>query len=208
MYFDRRCKITFICNGATIYSEDDRFTDSEAYPPLNDAGQDEIERICEFLKNRGIKNDKIFASPALRSQQSAAMISKLFKQDFETVEDLHPRKCGGFNGLTFEQVDEKFPDSLEKFINCPETAVPDDAESVTDFINRVQASINKIIENNLGSRIIIVTHKDVIKAAIVAALNIPHSSLHRIYIKSGSATQISYYERWSSLVYCDYTPVA
>ena len=50
MYFDRKCKITFICNGATIYSEDDRFTDSEAYPPLNDAGQDEIERICDFLK--------------------------------------------------------------------------------------------------------------------------------------------------------------
>ena len=66
---------------------------------------------------------------------------------------------------------------------------------------------NNIIENNLGSRIIIVTHKDIIKAAVVSALNIPHSSVHRIYIKSGSATQISYYEKWSSLVYCDYTPM-
>lgn len=55
MYFDRKCKITFICNGATIYSEDDRFTDSEAYPPLNDAGQEEIERICDFLKNAELK---------------------------------------------------------------------------------------------------------------------------------------------------------
>lgn len=50
MYFDRKCKITFICNGATILSEDDRFTDSETYPPLSDAGVDEIEKICEFLK--------------------------------------------------------------------------------------------------------------------------------------------------------------
>ena len=60
MYFDRKCKITFICNGATILSEDDRFTDSETYPPLSDAGVDEIEKICEFLKKRGIKNDKIY----------------------------------------------------------------------------------------------------------------------------------------------------
>lgn len=206
MYFDRKCKITFICNGATIYSEDDRFTDSETYPPLNDAGQEEMERICDFLKKRGIKNDKIYTSPALRSKQSAAMIAKLFKQDYEIIEDLHPRKCGGFNGLTFEQVYEKSPDVMEKLINCPDIAVPEDAESVTDFINRVENTINKVVQENLGNRIIIVTHKDIIKAAIISALNIPHSSLHRIYIKSGSATQISYFEKWSSLVYSDYTP--
>ena len=95
---------------------------------------------------------------------------------------------------------------MEKLINCPDIAVPEDAESVTDFINRVNISLNNIIEANIGNRIIIVTHKDIIKAAIISALNIPHSSLHRIYIKSGSATQISYYEKWSSLVYSGYTP--
>lgn len=207
MYYDRKCKITFICNGATIFSEDDRFTDSEAYPPLSDAGVEEIEKICQFLKNRGIKNDKIYTSPATRSTQSAAMITKLFKQDFEIIDELHPRKCGSFNNLTFEQVYENFPEAMEKLINFPETPVPDDAESVTDFINRVNLTLHKIIENNIGNRIIIVTHKDIIKAAIVSALNMPHSSLHRIYVKSGSATQISYYERWASLVYCDYTPM-
>lgn len=207
MYFDRKCKITFICNGATIYSEDDRFTDSENYPPLNEAGQEEIEKICDYLKKRAIKNDRIYTSPATRSIQSAGMISKLFKQDFEIVEDLHPRKCGKFNGLTFEQVYEKYPEDLEKLFNTPEVAVPEDAESIADFINRVNISINNIIEKNIGNRIIIVTHKDVIKAAVCAALNIPAGSISKIYIKSGSATQISYYEKWSSLVYCGYLPI-
>ena len=207
MYFDRKCKITFICNGATIYSEDARFTDSEKYPPLSDMGQNEIEKICEFLKKRGVKNDKIYSSPAGRAKQSAEMVSKLFKQDFEIIQDLHPRKCGSFNGLTFEQVDEKYPDALERLVNHPDIPTPDDAEAVTPFIQRVKESIEKIIEENIGNRIIIVTHRDVIKAAICAALNLPDSSLHRIYIKSGSATQISYFERWSSLVYCDYKPL-
>ena len=207
MYFDRKCKITFICNGATIYSEDDRFTDSEAYPPLNEAGQEEIEKICEYLKKRAIKNDKIYTSPATRSVQSAGMISKLFKQDFEIVEDLHPRKCGKFNGLTFEQVYEKYPDELEKLFYSTDVAVPEDAESISDFINRVNVTINSLIEKNIGDRIIIVTHKDVIKAAVCAALNMPHSSVSKIYIKSGSATQISYFEKWSSLMYCGYIPM-
>ncbi len=207
MYFNRKCKVTFICNGATIFSEDDRLTDLENYPPLSDAGQEEIEKICEFIKKRGIKNSKIYSSPAVRSRQSAEMVAKVYKQDFEVIEDLHPRKCGGFNGMTFEQIYEKYPDGLDKLINSPAIATPDDAESITDFINRVEITLNRVIEENKGNRIIIVTHKDIIKAAICIALNIPHSSLSRIYVKSGSATQISYYEKWSSLVYCDYTPM-
>jgi len=207
MYFSRKCKITFICNGATLFSEDDRFTDVENYPPLNEKGQEEIEKICEYLKIRGVKNDKIYTSPATRSVQSASMIAKSFKQDFEIVEDLHPRKCGVFNGLTFEQIDEKYPEALDKMVNNPDVPTPEGAESVSDFIRRVNNSIDRIIENNTGNRIIIVTHKDVIKAAVCGALNMPDSSLHRIYIKSGSATQISYFERWSSLVYCDFRPL-
>ena len=181
--------------------------DLENYPPLSDAGQEEIEKICEFIKKRGIKNSKIYSSPAVRSRQSAEMVAKVYKQDFEVIEDLHPRKCGGFNGMTFEQIYEKYPDGLDKLINSPAIATPDDAESITDFINRVEITLNRVIEENKGNRIIIVTHKDIIKAAICIALNIPHSSLSRIYVKSGSATQISYYEKWSSLVYCDYTPM-
>ena len=181
MYFNRKCKITFICNGATIFSEDDRFTDSESYPPLSDAGLEEIEKICEFLKIRGIKNDKIYTSPALRSTQSAGMIAKSFKQNFEIVEDLHPRRCGKFNGLTFEQIEDRYPDALDKLINNPDIATPEDAESVSDFIARVKTSIDKIVKDNLGGRIIIVTHKDIIKAAICSALNMPDTSLHRIY---------------------------
>lgn len=207
MYFDRKCKITFICNGATVYSDDDRFTDSESYPPLNEAGQDEIEKMCDYLKRRAVKNDRIYASPATRSVQSASMIAKQFKQDVNIINDLHPRKYGSFNGLTFRQIEERFPDSLDKLVNNPNIAVPDDAESVSDFISRVKKTLDDIIEKNIGNRIIIVTHKDVIKAAVCIALNMPDSSLHRIYIKSGSATQISYFERWASLVYCDFRPM-
>ena len=56
MYFDRKCKITFICHGATIYSDEFRFSDVENYPPLSDAGQEEMEKIFTpsgfFLRKR------------------------------------------------------------------------------------------------------------------------------------------------------------
>ncbi len=208
MYFSRKCKITFICHGATIYSDEFRFSDVDNYPPITENGYEEMTKICDYLKRRAIKNDKIYSPPATRALQSAKMVSKVYgKKDFEILEDLKPRKCGSFNGLTFEQVEIKYPDLLNQLIYEPEKRTPEDAESVTEFITRVGKTINNVVEANPGNRIIIVTHPDVIKAAICDALNIPHSSLQHIYIKTGSATQISYYESWKSLVYSDYTPL-
>ncbi|MBO8431268.1 histidine phosphatase family protein [Spirochaetes bacterium] len=207
MYFNRKCKITYICHGATIYSDEFRFSDVENYPPITESGYEEMEKICDYLRKRGVKNDTIYSSPATRCLQSAKLVAKVYKKDFEILENLKPRRCGSFNGKTFEQIERETPDLLERLIYSPEIPTPDDAESMTDFINRVSAEINRVVESNIGNRIIIVTHQDVIKAVICDALNIPHSSLQHIYIKTGSATQISYYESWKSLVYSDYTPL-
>lgn len=206
MYFDRKCKITFISHGATIFSEEGRFSDMENHPPLSENGVEEIGKICDYLKKRRVQNDRIYSSSATRCIQSAKYVSKVYKKDFEII-DLKPRKCGGFSGLTFEQIETKSPDLLNRLINEPDKPTPEDAESITEFINRVTEVVNKIVEENIGNRVIIVTHPDVIKAAICDALNIPHSSLQHIYMKTGSATQISYFESWKSLIYSDYTPL-
>ena len=207
MYFSRKCKITYISHGATIYSEEARFSDVLNYPQLNDAGQEEVEKITEFLRLRGIKNDRIYTSPATRTLQTAQVIAKLYKKDYEVVNDLTPRKCGAFNGLTYEQIEEKYPEEFDKLINDPSVPTPSDAESLNDFVIRIGNIVDRIVDENISNRIIIVTTPDIIKAAICNALNIPASSLPKIYIKTGSATQISYFESWQSLIYSDYTPI-
>ena len=207
MYFSRKCKITFICHGATIYSEENRLSDVENYPQLSELGQDEVERIAEYLRRRAVKNDVIYTSPSVRTMQTAKVISKLFKQEPVVLEDLHPRKCGKLNGLTLEQIENKYPDLLESWFNNQEYDENLEAESINDFIARTKKIIDEVVAQNEGNRVIVVTHPDVIQAAICAALEMPPSKIAKIFIRTGSATQISYYEKWSSLVYSDYTPL-
>ncbi len=207
MYFSRKCKITFICHGATIYSEENRLSDVENYPQLSELGQDEVERITEYLRRRAVKNDVIYTSPSVRTMQTAKVISKLYKEEAIVLEDLHPRKCGKLNGLTLEQIETKYPDLLESWFNNQEYDEDLEAESINDFIARVKKIIDEVVAQNEGNRVIIVTHPDVIQAAICAALEMPANKIAKIFIRTGSATQISYYEKWSSLVYSDYTPL-
>lgn len=207
MFFNRRCKITFIAHGATIYSEENRYSNVENYPPLNEAGYEEIEKICTFLKKRAVKNDRIYSSCGTRAVESAEIIARLYKTDIEIVEDLKPLLCGNWNNMTLKQIIKRQPETLEKFATRPDERICENAESLTEFVERVGASIEKIIEENIGNRIIIVTYPDVIQAAIVSALNLPKDKIFNFYIKTGSATQISYYEKLNSLKYSGYLPI-
>lgn len=207
MYFNRKCKITFVCHGATIYSEEGRFSDAANYPPLSEEGVDEIENVVKYLKSRAVKNDVIYSSPAVRTQQSAELVSKLFKQDFEIVEDLTSRQCGQWNGLTYEQILALYPDGISHILANLESDEGNTGESTVKYISRIKKVIDDLVEKNTGNRIIIVTHPDVIQAAICGALGIPADIFLKIYIRTGSVTQISYFENWASLVYCGHVPL-
>lgn len=207
MYFNRKCKITFICHGATIYSEEGRFSDAENYPPLSELGVEEMENMTKYLRARAVKNDVVYTSPSIRTVQSAMMVAKLFKRDYVIVDELKTRECASWNGLTFSQVMDKFPNALNQILIHPDKTTPAGGESSVAFIARVKKVIDKIVAKNEGNRVIIVTHPEVIQAAICAALDIPADKLPKIFIRTGSATQISYYEDWCSLVYSDYVPI-
>lgn len=207
MYFNRRCKITFICHGATIYSEEGRFSDAENYPPLSELGVEEMDNLTKYLKARGVKNDVIYTSPSIRTVQSAMMVAKLFKKDYVVLDDLKTRECGKWNGLTFGQILDKYPNGFSDILKYPDKRTVADAESSIEFIARVKKIIDDLVLQNIGNRIIIVTHPEVIQAAICAALDIPADKLPKIFIRTGSATQISYFENWASLVYSDYVPL-
>lgn len=205
--FSRKCKITFIAHGATIHSEENRLSDNGNYPPLNDAGEEEIEKICEWLKKRGIKNDVIYSSPSLRATQSAQMIAKVYKKDFEIIDGLDSRQCGIWSGLTFDQIEAKYPQMLEEYHDKPCCFCPKDGENILDFNKRISKIIKKIVDNNIGNRIIIVTHPDIIQAVISKAIKLPPQHQAKVYIKTGSATQISYYDSWASLMYSGCVPL-
>ena len=197
--FNRKCKITFITHGATVHSMDGIISDSEKFPKLNDIGEEEIDKVCEYLTKRGVHYDKIYTSSSTRCAQSAQIVAKLFKKRITTI-DLPARKMGEWSGLSYNDLYKSGVDSITK--------KPKDGESIKAFNKRVYKVISQLIEENHGSRIIIVTTPDVVQAAIAFTLNLTPENQVKILIKTGSLTQISYFvDNWSSLIYSDSKPI-
>ena len=85
---------------------------------------------------------------------------------------------------------------------------PKGGEGVNDFNKRVGGVINKLVDENIGNRIILVTSPDVVQAAIALTLNLTPENQFKNLIKTGSLTQISYFvDNWSSIIYSDYMPL-
>ena len=111
------------------------------------------------------------------------------------------------NAKAFDQIEEKNPTAFKDSFANPDKKLFGEKESTREFAARVNAIIDKIVSDNIGNRIIIVTHPEVIQAAICNAIDLPLEKIARVYIRTGSATQISYYEDWASLKYSGYVPV-
>lgn len=205
--FKRRCKITFIRHGSTIYTEENRLNNNPNHPPLNEIGKFEVEKITDWVIKKQSKVDKIYCSPSLASIQSARILSKALKIDFEVLDELYTRKTGIWNGLSFEQIEKKHPNMLEEYHIDPVNFWPEGGENTLELNARVKSVINKVIEENLTKRIVIITHGDVIQSSISTALDIPPQHQMKIYIPTGSASQISYFTKWASLIYSGYLPL-
>ena len=197
--FKRICKITFISHGSTVYSMGGIIGNDLKYPKLNDFGEKEIDKVCEYLKDRGVAYDNIYTCPNACCTQSAQIVANLFKQKAKTV-DLLPRDFGEWKGLLFNDIlKENGPDILAQ--------TPENGESLKDFNKRVSKIIKKLISENKGSRIILVATPEIIQSALAHTLGLSSQNQHKILIKTGSLTQISYFENWSSVIYSDYCPL-
>src|SRR5574344_103207 len=164
--FKRKCKITYIAHGATVYSEDFRLCHDEKYPPLEESGQEEIRKMCEYIKCRGVKSDKIYSSPATRCIQSARMIAKVFKQEFEILPELSSRNWGKWSGLTCDKIVEKYDLHYDESLPSILALTPDGGESIIDFNTRGKKVISNLVEQNEGCRLTIVTGPNVIQSVV------------------------------------------
>ena len=111
------------------------------------------------------------------------------------------RKYGDWNGQSFNDI-------YNEFGTLSIARTPKGGESIKTFNRRVSNIINKLVEENRGNRIIVVTTPDVVQAAIALTLKLPPENQFKLLIKTGSLTQISYFEGdWSSIIYSDYIPL-
>ena len=112
-------------------------------------------------------------SPLKRASQTAAALAKAVGHDAEPLvePDFAEQDFGLWQGLTHNEMAERFPRENELFWKTPGSASPPGGESFAQVMERVGRAIAALSRDHLHEERIVFAHGGVIRAALAAALD-------------------------------------
>ncbi|OQA21672.1 MAG: Phosphoserine phosphatase 1 [Actinobacteria bacterium ADurb.Bin346] len=152
---------------------------------LTDEGRHQALCAKKYLAN--VKFSSIYSSNMKRAIETAQIISDGLPHEIKIRENLKEINFGKWEGLKFEEINQKYRSDYQAWLNDPFKSPPTGGESFTDLISRADSEIKKIIsENPDGSSVAIITHGGVILALLVSWLKIPPECWRSIIQRQGA----------------------
>jgi probable phosphoglycerate mutase len=128
--------------------------------PLNVTGLAQAERLARRLG--GERLDAVVCSDLLRARQTAAPASVQLALDAVPEAALREQRFGLFEGLSFDEVAERFPEAFAAWQRHEAAYAVPGGESVERFHARVVAAVRAVAARHPGRRVAVVTHGGVL----------------------------------------------
>ena len=179
--------IIFVRHGKTDWNGQFRFQ-GKSDIPLNEEGRRQAERLA--LRLRGGADFRIFSSPLARAAETARIIAApRLKCDIQLREGLSEMCFGSWESRTLHEIEAHSPEEFRRWRDDPFTSVPAGGELFSDVLPRVTAVLDEI-RSLEESRVVVVSHGGIIRAALVALLGLPPSAAWRMKISNASLTGV------------------
>ncbi|MFF3345526.1 bifunctional RNase H/acid phosphatase [Streptomyces sp. NPDC002779] len=192
---DMGAPATFVLlrHGETALTPQKRFSGSGGSDPvLSEIGRDQAERVGAALARRGTIQ-AIVASPLARTRETAAAVARRLGLEVAVDEGLRETDFGAWEGLTFGEVRDRYPDDLNAWLADPEARPTGNGESFTETATRIAATRDKLIAAYAGRTVLLVSHVTPIKTFVRLALGAPPESLFRMELSAASLSAVAYY---------------
>ena len=179
--------------------------------PLSENGMEQIKRLAAFLSveyldphrftsksktwghETGREIKAIYCSGLRRAVKSAEIIAEPFGLEPVVVDGLKERSFGEWEGMTFNEVGEKWPDAFNAWADDPLRFSPIGGESTLETRDRIIPVFNKIVDDHKGEEIAVVSHGGVTRVILCEMLGIPLENIFRIEQDFGALNVI---EMW------------
>ncbi|MEU4032888.1 bifunctional RNase H/acid phosphatase [Streptomyces collinus] len=192
---DMGAPATFVLlrHGETPLTPQKRFSGSGGTDPsLSEAGREQARRVAEALARRGTIQ-AVVASPLARTRETAGIVAARLGLDVAIDDGLRETDFGAWEGLTFGEVRDRYPDDLNAWLTDPAARPTGGGESFTETAVRIEATREKLVAAYAGRTVLLVTHVTPIKTFVRLALGAPDQALFRMELSAASLSAVAYY---------------
>jgi probable phosphoglycerate mutase len=153
---------------------------------LSARGRAEIAAVAARLAEEKI--EALYASPLQRTQETAAILSERLGLPVGCRDDVIELDFGEWTGLTADEI-RKDP-RWQVWSNCRSIAVIPGGESWRQVQDRVVGALFDLRQVHPDGSVVIVSHGDVIRAALLFALGMPLDFYARLEVALASISTI------------------
>lgn len=167
-------------------------------PELTELGQWQAEQVARYLGTRG-GIQAVISSPLTRTQQTAQTIADQLGLDVTTDEGLIEMDFGQWEGRSFQEVREEYPDEQRAFF-FNATSAPPGGESQEDVYHRMEFVIDRLVKEHEGTNVVLVSHVTPIKSVIRLALQSTGVIFRTIHLDLAGLSIVEFYPDDASVV--------
>jgi alpha-ribazole phosphatase len=122
--------------------------------PLNENGVEQVQHLAKKLID--VEFDAVYTSPLTRAIDTATPLKK--KANMTMSYGLIERDYGIWDDMTFDEIQEQYPEQYREWHeNWIDFQIPE-GESAAMVQARVNEIMDKIVSDNEGKRVLVVTH--------------------------------------------------
>ncbi len=176
-------------HGQTPLSVEKRFS-GVGDRPLTEVGLAQAGAAARRL--RGCSAVAVVASPLRRAAQTADLVAAEIGVAVTVDDGLRETDFGGWEGYTFAEVQQRWPDQLSAWLASPDVAPPA-GESFADTARRVRQARDRVLAAYGGHTVVVVSHVTPIKTLVRLALEAHPGTLYRMHLDLVSISEIDWY---------------
>ncbi len=191
---DQATTLILVRHGVTAHTVDKRFSGglASSNPGLSDDGRAQVRATAEWLSPVAEHVEVVIASPVRRTLESAQIVAEVLGKNVVEEPGFAEMEFGTWDGLTFGEVGERFPDQLAAWLGSLDQA-PEGGESFRVVEERVLAGLQRVLEAHAGRTVVVVSHVTPIKTLVSHAVNAPLDSVFRMELTPASVTVVTFF---------------
>ncbi|HEY0775706.1 MAG TPA: bifunctional RNase H/acid phosphatase, partial [Nocardioidaceae bacterium] len=138
--------LVLVRHGATDHTTDKRFSGRGGHDPaLNNDGLAQVRAVADWLAPLGEEIDVVLSSPLRRTRETAEIIAQRLNHSVEVEEGLAEAAFGTWEGLTFHEVQQAYPDDLDAWLGSLDVAPGGHGDSFEEMDRKVRRTRDKIL---------------------------------------------------------------
>ena len=187
--------IYLVRHGETLWNCEQRLQ-GQLDSPLTETGIKQATRLAYYLSSLSFA--AIYSSDMERAIHTTRIITS--QNDQRTVfydERIRERHFGKFQGLTWAEISQKYPEEAAKELSGSPMNVVPGGESKHHLLSRTRVFFEDVVHLHPGKKILVISHGGVVNVWVRYVLQIPLDMPRRFHLGNSTVNIFEYSEnKW------------